>query len=62
MYWKHDTHDIYDTLPMQAALHLYLPHVVQACELPHREFSSHHPDKTHPFPAVRKRKRTQNLW
>lgn len=62
MYWMNDTRGIYGTLPMQAALHLYLPHVVQTCALPQQELSSPRPDETHPLPAVHKRKHTHYLW
>lgn len=62
MYWNHDSRGIYTTLPMQAALHLYLPHVVESSELPHQEPSSPSPDESRQLPATRKRKRTQYLW
>lgn len=62
MYWEHDTHGIYRTPPMQAALHLYLPHVVEVCEPPHQEPSSHYPNESRQSPTVHKRKHTQHLW
>ncbi len=62
MYWNHNSHGIYTTLPMQAALHLYLPHVVESSELPHQELFSQYPDETPQLPAVRKSKHTHYLW
>ena len=62
MYWNNDTRGIYGTLPMQAALHLYLPHVEESDDLPHRDLSFRRPSDPHRQPSSRKFKRTQDLW
>ena len=62
MYWNNDTRGIYGTLPMQAALHLYLPHEEETGDMPHRDLSFHRPDDPRRQPFSRKQKRTQFLW
>lgn len=62
MDWNHHACDRYDTLPMQAALQLYLPHVVEPDALSHRELPCYRLEQSRPRPAARRRRHTHHIW
>ncbi len=56
MYRNQDPHGVYGTLPMQAALRLYLPHAEDHCGLPYRDNSSiQHSGKRRRTAVIKKR-------
>ena len=61
MVWNNDPRGIFCTLPMQAALHLYLPHLEEPYAPPHREAGAQCPSDRRPRPAASKRKRIQDF-
>lgn len=55
MYRNQDPHGVYGTLPMQAALRLYLPHAEDHCGLPYRDNSIQHSGKRRRTAVIKKR-------